>query len=126
MRRTDAKAFFANERTFLHWLNISITMGSISAALLGVSAHAHKNWGSDYQGQAVFTRVIALIFMVLSIVMVVYAAYNFRKRGDMLQVKADGPYESRVLPILLSVFLVVALSIVFASAVAQYFGLAES
>ena len=40
--------------------------------------------------------------------------------------KADGPYETRVLPILLSVFLVVALSIVFASAVAQYFGLAES
>ena len=40
--------------------------------------------------------------------------------------KADGPYETRVLPILLSVFLVVALSIVFASAVAQYLGLAES
>jgi len=40
--------------------------------------------------------------------------------------KADGPYESRVLPILLSVFLVVALSIVFASAVSQYFGLAAS
>ena len=40
--------------------------------------------------------------------------------------KADGPYETRVLPILLSVFLVVALSIVFASAVAQYVGLAES
>ena len=33
--RTEAKAFFANERTFLHWMNMSVTLGSISAALLG-------------------------------------------------------------------------------------------
>jgi hypothetical protein len=25
----------ANERTFLHWMNMSVTTGSISAALLG-------------------------------------------------------------------------------------------
>jgi len=35
LRRTEAKAFFANERTFLHWMNMSVTTGSISAALLG-------------------------------------------------------------------------------------------
>jgi uncharacterized membrane protein YidH (DUF202 family) len=35
LRRTEAKAFFANERTFLHWMNMSVTIGSISAALLG-------------------------------------------------------------------------------------------
>ncbi len=35
LRRTEAKAFFANERTFLHWMNMSVTLGSISAALLG-------------------------------------------------------------------------------------------
>jgi hypothetical protein len=68
LRRTEAKAFFgelgrnsfksdefvacvgyfeltpttfacaANERTFLHWMNMSVTTGSISAALLGKSA----------------------------------------------------------------------------------------
>ena len=32
LRRTEAKAFFANERTFLHWMNMSVTLGSISAA----------------------------------------------------------------------------------------------
>lgn len=35
LRRTEAKAFFANERTFLHWMNMAVTTGSISAALLG-------------------------------------------------------------------------------------------
>ncbi len=57
----------------------------VCAVTAGVSAHAHKNWGSDYEGQAIFARALALCFMVLSIGMVLYAAYNFRKRGDMLQ-----------------------------------------
>lgn len=35
MRRTDAKAFFANERTFLHWMSTSVTIGGIAAALSG-------------------------------------------------------------------------------------------
>jgi uncharacterized membrane protein YidH (DUF202 family) len=35
LRRTEAKAFFANERTFLHWMNMAVTLGSVSAALLG-------------------------------------------------------------------------------------------
>ena len=26
----------ANERTFLHWMNMSVTIGSISAAMLGM------------------------------------------------------------------------------------------
>ena len=85
---------------------MSVTIGSISAALLGeleplsaaagqqswvcdaqaagVSGHAHKNWGSDYAARAIFVRVLALIMMALSILMTLYAAYNFRIRGEML------------------------------------------
>ena len=29
-------SYAANERTFLHWMNMSVTIGSISAALLGM------------------------------------------------------------------------------------------
>ena len=112
----------ANERTFLHWMNMSVTIGSISAALLGaqhatsvvlkilwhnptscacfsltgvealtshtcagVSAHAHKNWGQQYEGHAIFVRSVSLVLMVLSIFMAIYAAYNFHRRGEMLQ-----------------------------------------
>ncbi len=51
----------------------------------GVSAHAHKNWGSDYEGHAIFVRSISLVLMVLSIFMACYAAWSFNKRGEMLQ-----------------------------------------
>src|SRR5690349_12054276 len=33
--RLEPKTFFANERTFLSWLHMSVTIGSIAAALLG-------------------------------------------------------------------------------------------
>ena len=45
LRRTEAKAFFANERTFLHWMNMSVTLGSISAALLGEEVFGREREG---------------------------------------------------------------------------------
>ena len=51
----------------------------------GVSAHAHKNWGTDYESNAIFVRSVSLVLMVLSIFMAIYAAYNFYYRGEMLQ-----------------------------------------
>ena len=171
LRRTEAKAFFANERTFLHWMNMSVTLGSISAALLGefdvrggeeedgggwrraawgggggggllsqpppdlsdslsfflslskgVSGVAHKSWGRAYEGHAVFVRSMATGMMCLSIFMAVYAARNFKVRGDMLQLKADGPYDSRLLPVLLACVLIASLLLVFGGAVAELAG----
>ena len=63
---------------------MSVTIGSISAALLGVAGHAHRHWGSDFTARAVAVRVLALIMMGIAIAMALFAAYNFRKRGDML------------------------------------------
>lgn len=67
-------------------------------------------------------RTIATAMMVLSIFMAVYAARNFKARGDMLQLKADGPYDSRLLPVLLASVLIVALLLVFGGAVAELAG----
>ena len=120
LRRTEAKAFFANERTFLHWMNMAVTTGSISAALLGVSGHAHKHWGSEYVKRAVSVRVLALLMMGISIGMACYAAYNFKKRGDMLVNKLDGPYDSRVLPVVLTVVMMLFLVVVWVGALVSY------
>lgn len=39
------QTFFANERTFLSWLNMAVTIGSISAALLGFSGSSKADPG---------------------------------------------------------------------------------
>ena len=38
--KIEPKTFFANERTFLSWLHMAVTIGSIGAALLGFSGAA--------------------------------------------------------------------------------------
>lgn len=36
-KKIEPKTYFANERTFLSWLHMALTMGSISAAMVGFS-----------------------------------------------------------------------------------------
>ena len=45
--RIEPKTFFANERTFLSWLHMAVTIGSIAAALLGFAgvSDSHKKPG---------------------------------------------------------------------------------
>ena len=50
----------------------------------GISGHGHKHWGSDYTNRAIFVRLLALGMMAIAIGMAVYAAINFRIRGEML------------------------------------------
>lgn len=41
--RIEPKTFFANERTFLSWLHMAVTIGSIAAALLGFAGIADSS-----------------------------------------------------------------------------------
>jgi uncharacterized membrane protein YidH (DUF202 family) len=75
----------ANERTFLHWLNIAVTVGSISAAMLGVSGHVHKHWGSDFTKSAMAARLLALMMMLTSIFIAAYATFLFATRASYLK-----------------------------------------
>ncbi|GBG00376.1 vacuolar transporter chaperone [Raphidocelis subcapitata] len=119
LRRTEAKAYFANERTFLHWMNMAVTIGSISAAMSGVAGHAHRKWGDDFTSGAVVVRVLSLLMLSLSILIAVWAGYNFNHRANMLTLKADGPYDSKLLPAVLATCLVSSLMVVFSGAVVR-------
>lgn len=41
--KIEPKTFFANERTFLSWLHMAVTIGSIACALLGFAGSAHRS-----------------------------------------------------------------------------------
>ena len=86
----------------------------------GVAGHAHKHWGTELTTRTIAIRVLALLMMGVSIGMALYAAYNFKRRGDMLQQKLDGPYDSRTLPIVLTVVLMTFLLLVWVGAIVSY------
>lgn len=114
--KTDAKAFFANERTFLHWMSTSVTVGSIAAALSGVAGHAHRTWGDDLSDRAIMTRFLALGMLLVAIIMALWGGYNFQKRAVYLENKMDGPYDSWLLPRVLTAIMMVSMGVVFAGA----------
>eukprot|EP00775_Hariotina_reticulata_P007348 gene7348-7559_t len=81
MMRIEPKTFFANERTFLSWLHMSVTLGSISAALLGFSSNKGKGLGGH------MVEVIALILLPVAIAMCGYAIFIFIWRSQMIAKK---------------------------------------
>jgi len=96
--KVEPKVFFANERTFLAWLHMSVTLASISVAIV---AFAEANRWSQLYG---------LMLMPCSIAFCAYSLWMYTKRAAMIRRKDPGPYEDLFGPIVLSSML--ALSII--------------
>jgi len=60
--RIEPKTFFANERTFLSWLHMAVTLGSVAAALLGF-AGATPDEAAAGQAPSHMVELIALILL---------------------------------------------------------------
>ena len=104
--KIEPKVYFANERTFLAWMHMSITLASISVA---ITAFAEANDWSQLYG---------LILMPCSIAFCCYSLFMYIKRSRMLRAKDPGPYDDKVGPIVLCSML--ALSIVINFFVKMY------
>ena len=60
--KVEPKVFFANERTFLAWMHVSIILAGASIAILAFSDHAPHRPGAELYG--VVTLPVAVIFIV--------------------------------------------------------------
>ena len=77
--KVEPKVFFANERTFLAWLHMSVTLASISIAIV---AFAESNEWSQIYG---------LMLLPVSIAFCAYALWMYTKRSAMIRRKDPGP-----------------------------------
>jgi len=62
------QVFFANERTFLAWLNMAVTLSSISIAILAFADHNE------------FSQIYGFIILPVAICFCVYALRTYVKR----------------------------------------------
>ncbi|KAJ1722347.1 hypothetical protein LPJ53_003215 [Coemansia erecta] len=97
--RVEPKVFFANERTFLSWLNFAIVLGSLALGLL--------NFG-DRTG-----RIAGAAFTVISMGVMVYALMLFQWRAERIRRREAGPYDDRTGPTVLVVVLISAVVLNF-------------
>jgi uncharacterized membrane protein YidH (DUF202 family) len=83
--KVEPKVFFANERTFLAWMHMAVTLSSIAVAIL---AFAESNEWSEVYG---------LMLMPVAISFVVYALYMYMRRATMIRARHPGPCTSCLL-----------------------------
>ncbi|KAJ2862659.1 GTPase regulator Nrf1 [Coemansia erecta] len=97
--RVEPKVFFANERTFLSWLNFAIVLGSLALGLL--------NFG-DRTG-----KIAGAAFTLIAMFVMVYALMLFQWRAERIRQRDAGPYDDRRGPTVLVAVLICAILINF-------------
>lgn len=100
--KIEPKVYFANERTFLDWMHMSVLLATISTAII---AFAEANE---------YSQIYGLVLLPTSIGFAMYALYVYMKRANMIRNKDPGPYEEKVGPILLATLLAITIVANFA------------
>jgi uncharacterized membrane protein YidH (DUF202 family) len=98
-QKANPKVFFANERTFLSWLQFTLLLGALSIGLLNFS---------DDVG-----RISAGIFTLLAMSVMGYALYGYHNRASRLLKKELGDYSDKYAPAVLTLFMIAAVSVNF-------------
>lgn len=93
-QKIDPKTFFANERTFLKWLSISVMVGMMSLTLL--------NFGDTSNNSA---ELAGLILLPVSIFFMVYSLIIFKDRAQKIYLREPMRYDDTRGPTLLVIVL---------------------
>ncbi|CAG8481067.1 4911_t:CDS:2 [Ambispora gerdemannii] len=97
--RIEPKVYFANERTFLSWLNFSVILGGLAVGLL--------NFGDK------IARIAAGMFTSVALMIMMYALWTYHWRARRIRNKEPGPYDDRVGPTILCGALLIAVVVNF-------------
>mmetsp|Transcript_68587 Transcript_68587/g.143060 ORF Transcript_68587/g.143060 Transcript_68587/m.143060 type:complete len:140 (-) Transcript_68587:56-475(-) len=108
--RIEPKTFLANERTFLNWLAMSVTLGSIASALVAFGK-------SEPNGSSV--QIMASVLVITAIFFCIYAMNTFFWRRRRIRRKEDGNFDDPYGPLALSSVLLLSLGTIFASGVVK-------
>jgi hypothetical protein len=110
VQKIEPKVFFANERTFLHWLHAGITLYTIASGILVFSEKSNSSWAEWY----------AMALLPLSLGFCMYALHIFVWRADRIKTRIPGRWDDPRGPYLLGGLLVLVLSVSLASKMYQF------
>jgi uncharacterized membrane protein YidH (DUF202 family) len=97
--RVEPKVFFANERTFLSWLNFTVILGGLAVGLL--------NFG-DRVG-----RISAGLFTIIAMAAMLYALFTFHWRAQSIRRRGQSGIDDRYGPTVLALSLLAAVVVNF-------------
>ncbi|KAI8103362.1 hypothetical protein M9435_004701 [Picochlorum sp. BPE23] len=98
--KMEPKTYFANERTFLSWLHMALTMGSIATAMIGISTDDAKS----------SSMLIAMILLPAAILMCFYSVIVYYWRSSAILHQKELYYDDRRGPLALTCVIVSCLT----------------
>ncbi len=103
IQKIEPKLFFANERTFLHWLHYSVVLSSIASAVLSLSENPGEEWRQWY----------AMAMLPISLAFCVYALHVFLWRQDQIKNRIPARWDDPMGPLMLGSLVVITLLVNF-------------
>ena len=97
--RVEPKVFFANERTFLSWMNFTVILGALAIGML--------NFGD----RPAF--ISAFLFTGVAVATMVYALITYHWRAKSIRMRGQAGFDDRYGPTFLAVILLVAVVVNF-------------
>ena len=101
VQKIEPKIFFANERTFLHWLHAGVTLYTISAGILAFADSSNSISAHWY----------AMALLPISLGFCLYALYIFLWRAEKIKTRVPGRWDDPRGPLLLGSILAGVLAI---------------
>ena len=116
IQKIEPKVFFANERTYLHWLHHGVILSTIASGILAFSDESGERWGEIY----------ALFLLVLSLGFCVYALHVYLWRAAQIRNRIPGRWDDPWGPMVLGALLVLILAVNFSTKLFEIAKMSES
>merc|ERR1712060_948694 len=101
VQKVEPKIFFANERTYLHWLHSAVTLSTIAAGILAFS--------SDAEPSMQWVEWYAMALLPLSLGFCYYAMRTYIWRSNRIKTRVPGRWDDPRGPVFLGGALIIVL-----------------
>jgi len=96
--KVEPKVFFANERTFLAWLHLSVILAGASIAILAFA-----------DDQNPMSQMYGVMILPVAVAFICYSMHQYARRAYMIRNRLPGPYEDTIGPTVLATMLMLSI-----------------
>ena len=112
--KVEPKLFLANERTFMKWMHMAITISSVSSGVIAF-AGKEQSWAVLY----------AMTLLPISLLIVIYAIFTFHRRSALIKTRRASRWDDPIGPVILTGALTITLTIQYLIHSGVYFGVLD-
>lgn len=101
--KVEAKVWFANERTWISWLRVSILIGSFALALFNSDAffqhhNHHHPGGHDKYLSSGSIKAFGAIYAAIAVLTLFWGLYSYQRRVTLIKTKYPGNFDDLIGP----------------------------